>query len=326
MKIIEYSYGLDLTWVEPFSHQFSGKTKDGFIIFPEEISTGTSYVLDCGEEVIVHYIDLSYKTDLHFIQRNTNKNFVGFYYNLTEGGTVKSTNDAFYTVGSLGYDMSIIDSALETSYHIKAGCRLFELCIFINKSRIASFAKRNNFFLEHIDKIMNSEKNTFIKFDRMSNESRRILSDLRKIEVGGGTFDLFLASAAHLLVSDYLTQMTNDIVIIEKVDKDDFASIIRVQTFLNDSIEGHFPSIKVLSSRANMSESKFKKLFKKITGATAHSYFMENKLIRAKELIEEKQLSIFEISNRLHFASYSYFASRFKEYFGISPKTFTENI
>lgn len=326
MKTIEYSYGVDLDWVEPLVQQVSGQRKDGFITFPEEISTGKSYVLDCGEEVIVYFVDLRYNTDVHFIQRNTNKNFVGFYYNLTEGGTVKSTNDAFYTVGSLGYDMSIIDSVLETGYNIKKGCRLFELCIFINKNRIESFAKRNNFFLEHIDKIMNSEKNTFIKFDRMSNESRRILSDLRKIEVGGAAFNLFLASAAHMLVSDYLTQMTNDSIIIEKVDKEDLASIIKIQTFLNESVEGYFPSIKVLSRRANMSESKFKKLFKKITGATANTYFMENKLIKAKELIEEQQLSIFEISNRLHFASYSYFASKFKSSFGISPKTFTENM
>lgn len=326
MKTIEYSYGLDLSWIEPFVGQLSGKVEGSFIVAPEEISTGTSYFLDCGEEVIVLYVDLVYNTDVHFVQKNLKKDFVGFYYNLTEGDAVKSANNTFYTVGHLGYNMSIIDSELETNYYVKDGSSSFELCIFISKKRIESFVKRNKSFLEHIEKIMDPEKNTFIKFDRMSNECHRIISDLRKMEVGKGAFDLYLASAAHLLVSDYLTQMLHDTIIIEKVDKDDLLSIIEVQTFLIDGVEGFFPSINVIAGKANMSDSKFKKLFKKITGKTPNSYFMENKLIKAKKLIEEKELSISEVSERLNFSSHSYFSSQFKEYFGIAPKVFIQNI
>ncbi|MNR57973.1 Virulence regulon transcriptional activator VirF [compost metagenome] len=81
-----------------------------------------------------------------------------------------------------------------------------------------------------------------------------------------------------------------------------------------------------MSKMSNMSESKFKTLFKKITGNTANVFFIENKLLLAKELIENKQLTISQISDQLNFTNNSYFASKFKERFGISPKAFNKQL
>nr|WP_262898989.1 AraC family transcriptional regulator [Flavobacterium branchiicola] len=92
------------------------------------------------------------------------------------------------------------------------------------------------------------------------------------------------------------------------------------------NIENHFPSIKSLAENANMSESKFKNLFHKITGDTPNVFFMENKLLLAKELLEKKQLSISQVSDQLNFTNNSYFASKFKEYFGLSPKIFVKEL
>ncbi|MNY23086.1 Bacterial regulatory helix-turn-helix protein, AraC family [compost metagenome] len=53
---------------------------------------------------------------------------------------------------------------------------------------------------------------------------------------------------------------------------------------------------------------------------------MENKLLLGKELLENKQLTISQISDELNFTNNSYFASKFKEHFGLSPKAFYKQL
>ena len=326
MKTIEHYYSADLNWVEQFAKQFGGKTDRNFIVLPEDIQSGTRYVLDCGEGIIAYYIDVTYNKDLHLIQRNNTNDFVGMYYNLTEGEATLSSNNFVNNIGRWQYNLSVVDSALNSDYFVKKGSKTFVLCIFVKKTTIESFAKKNKINFRDIDKITDPSKNTIIRFDRMSSESYHLLDDLRKLKTGGPVFDLNLTGTVHLLLSNYLKKMASHRIIIQTVNEADLANIIATQMFLIHHIEGPFPSIKLMAGKANMSESKFKNLFKKITGTTTNSFFLDNKLLRAKELLEENKLTISQVSDQLHFTNNSYFASKFKEHFGLSPKAFINQL
>ncbi|MFB3390298.1 helix-turn-helix domain-containing protein [Flavobacterium sp. LAR06] len=326
MKEVVLSYGLDFDWIEPFVSQLEGVVDGNFIKLPESINTGTRYFIDCGEDAFALYIDVTYHEDLHFIQKNKKTDFICLTYDLTEEEVVNKGRDFIHNIGRLGYNMFVIDSSLSMDYYVKQGSRSFILCIFIKKSTISLFALKNDRFSQHIEKILDPTKNTFIKFDRMSNESYHILKDLRKLTIGDDIFDLQLKGASYLLVSDFIDQMLNNTIVIEKVDDADLSSIIETQHYLYDLSDSAFPSITFLARMANMSNTKFKSLFKKITGTTPNSFFMDNKLIRAKELIEENHSSISEVCDQLHFSNYSYFASRFKKYFGLTPRDFIKKM
>ncbi|MBW1655379.1 helix-turn-helix domain-containing protein [Flavobacterium quisquiliarum] len=326
MKTIEHFYSADLDWVQNLADQFGGEVKESFIVIPEDIQTGTRYFLKCDEGIIAYYIDVEYKKELHLIQRNSNPNFVGYYYNLTEGNATVSGPDFMYNVTKWQYNLSVIDGALSSDYHVTRGSKTFALCIFIRKDIIESFAIKNNIFLPDIDKIINPKLNTIVRFDRMSDDSLHILDDLRKVKVGGPIFDLYLTGSVHMLIANYLKKIATKRIIIQTVNQQDLATIISIQMYLTAHLEDHFPSIKQLANKANMSESKFKSLFTKITGNTPNVYFVENKLLLAKELLEAKELSISQIADKLHFTNNSYFASKFKEYFGLSPKAFVKEL
>ncbi|TPG31625.1 helix-turn-helix domain-containing protein [Flavobacterium pectinovorum] len=180
--------------------------------------------------------------------------------------------------------------------------------------------------LQDIDKITDPKKNTIIRFDRMSNESYHLIQDLQKLKVGGSIFDLNLTGTVHLLLSNFFKKMSSTRIIIQTVNEVDLANIVKCQMFLINHITDQFPSILLMARKANMSESKFKNLFKKITGKTPNAFFMENKLLKAKELLEENNLTISQTSDRLSFSSNSYFASKFKEHFGLSPKMFLNQL
>jgi len=326
VKKIEHYYSADLQWVEPFAKQLEGKVDGNFIIVPESIQTGTRYILDCGEGIIAYYIDVKYHKNLHLIQKNLSNDFVGIYYNLTEGQASVSTTNFMNDVGRWKYNLAVIDGALESDYHVKKGSTTFALCLFIKKSMIRLFAVKNNIHFPNLDKITDPSKNTMVRFDRMSSNSFHILNDLRKLKVGGPVFDLNLKGSVHMLVSNYLKKIAANRIIIQTVNKTDLNKIIVTQMFLIENIREPFPSIHIMATMANMSDSKFKNLFRKITGMTPNAFFMDNKLILAREMLESKQFSISQVSDELNFTNNSYFASKFKEHFGLSPKIYLKQL
>lgn len=327
MKIIEHSYGSDLDWVAPFANKLEGKVDGNFIITPNDIFTGTRYVLDCGDDIVAYYVDVTNKKEVTLVQKNMKNDFIGIYYNLTEGD-VKYSSNKFYqkNIGRWQYNLLVIDSRLETNYHIKAKSRSLALCIFIKKDRMASFCEQNNIVMEGLDKITNSAKNTMIRFDRMSDESFHLIKDLRKLKIGGPVFDLNLIGTVHMLLSNFFKKMSTTRIIVQTVNESDLSRIIKAQMYLIENVDQQFPSIEIMAKKANMSESKFKNLFRKITGKTPNSFFMDNKLIKAKELLEEKKLSILQIADKLNFTNNSYFASKFKVHFGLSPRSFVKKL
>lgn len=326
MKTIEHFYSADLSWAANFAEQFGGKLEGNFIIIPKDIQIGTRYILDCGDGIIAYYINVEYLKNIRFIQKKTNSDFVGLYYNLNDGEAIVSVHNFMYKVSRSQYNLSIIDGSLESDYQAKVGSKTFALCIFLKKRIVKEFVLKNNIVFRNIDEIINPRKNTIVRFDRMSNDSFHLLNDLREKKVGGPLFDLNLIGTVHLLIANYFKKTATKREIIQTVNQQDLEKIIATQMYLIDNIENHFPSIKLLAEKANMSESKFKNLFHKITGNTANVFFMENKLLLAKQLLEKKQLSISQISDQLQFTNNSYFDLKFKDYFGISPKNFVKEL
>ncbi|WKL49441.1 AraC family transcriptional regulator [Flavobacterium pectinovorum] len=324
MKTISFSYSADLDWTSVLAQQLDGKIEQNLIISSETISTGDRFFMKLQKGVIVYYHNTTAVVDMKIIQKNKSDDFIAVYYILAEKYSKYLSNDFSYDIGRWGNNFLIIDSKMESTYYIKAGAKTQALAIFIKKSVIKSFAKTKYSFPD-LDKMINPPQNSIIRLDRMNNESVQELKDLFKLKVGGRIFELHLEATVELLFSNYLKKVSTKRTIIQ-TDDSDFSNIVAAKLYLVNNIEEHFPSIKSISNIANMSESKFQHLFKKITGKTVNNYFMHNKLIRAKELLEENELTVSEISDRLHFTNSSHFASTFKKHFGILPKQFIKQL
>ncbi|HYG19227.1 MAG TPA: AraC family transcriptional regulator [Ohtaekwangia sp.] len=71
--------------------------------------------------------------------------------------------------------------------------------------------------------------------------------------------------------------------------------------------------------------SKFRKLFKEVTGQSPHQYRLSLKLERAKELLNMTSLSVSEIAYETGFNSVFYFSRLFKKKNRVSPASFRRN-
>jgi AraC-like DNA-binding protein len=110
--------------------------------------------------------------------------------------------------------------------------------------------------------------------------------------------------------------------VLDKVFQEDIVKIISSQAQLIDRLEESFPSIKSLSAAVNMSEIKYKSLFKKITGTTAKAFFMANKLDAAKEMLDTGNYTIAEVAHHFSFFDASHFIEQFKSRYKITPKEY----
>ncbi len=327
MKKIVQHYGADLEWMESLATKLGGKVEGNFITASEEIHSGIRYVQDCGSGITAMYVDVTYNSDIQFTIKNRTDDYIGLYFYPSESDAKVSFETTSNIVSSWSYNLLLLDSSLQFNYEVTKGSKIFMLLIFIKKETMKIYTQKNNMFKKTIDKIMDPKQNTIVKLERMSIKSYHALKDLQKLKEHDVLFDLHMTGTVHLLISDYLHKLSEkECRIIQLVNESDLMSILSAQRYLLENINDHFPSIKVLAQKSNMSVTKFKGLFKKITGDTPNSFFLENKLFKAKDLLEEQQLTVSEVSEILNFNNSSYFAQKFKSKFGLLPKTYSQQL
>ena len=90
-------------------------------------------------------------------------------------------------------------------------------------------------------------------------------------------------------------------------------------------LQGHFTEkipISALSAAGGVSQSKCFQLFRECAGCTPSEYLTEYRLRESCRLLEETDLSMTEIAGQVGFNGSSYYAERFRQYFGCTPGSY----
>ena len=77
-----------------------------------------------------------------------------------------------------------------------------------------------------------------------------------------------------------------------------------------------------LAEFVHLNESYLSILFKRQTGTTITEYIITKRMEAAENLLKYSDFSLADISDILHFASYSHFARTFRKYYHTSPKEY----
>jgi AraC-like DNA-binding protein len=91
---------------------------------------------------------------------------------------------------------------------------------------------------------------------------------------------------------------------------------------LHDYLRAHYAekvSVSTVASLANMSESRFMRYFKRVTGETFVAYLTRLRVERAAQLLEETDLSIAQVANAVGFSDQSHFDRVFRRHFKATP-------
>lgn len=84
-------------------------------------------------------------------------------------------------------------------------------------------------------------------------------------------------------------------------------------------------SVEQLAEMVYMSSSYLSSVFKKETGQNLSKFIKSYRMEKARQMLEESEMKIVDISCACGYSNVSYFCSSFREYYGISPQKFREN-
>lgn len=94
---------------------------------------------------------------------------------------------------------------------------------------------------------------------------------------------------------------------------------------VKDYVEAHLHekiSLSTMAGQIRMSPYHFGRLFKQSTGLSPHQYLMEQRILKAKELLADHRLTIAEISQWSGFNSRAHFTTTFRKRVGKTPSEY----
>lgn len=102
-------------------------------------------------------------------------------------------------------------------------------------------------------------------------------------------------------------------------------SFLKIALSYIEEHEGEEISIFDLAEACHVSQSYFRKEFRRFLGESPQEYCLRHRMNVAKRYLEMGDLNVSEVSSVLGFSSPAYFSRIFKEKNGISPKDYIKN-
>lgn len=104
-----------------------------------------------------------------------------------------------------------------------------------------------------------------------------------------------------------------------KIDEDDYNKLVEAKLILDKNYV-HAPTLTELSRLISLNEFKLKKGFKACFGTTVKSYIIKLRMEHAKELFQNKSMTVSEAAYKCGYKDVSHFSAAFKNFYGFSPQ------
>lgn len=133
-----------------------------------------------------------------------------------------------------------------------------------------------------------------------------------------GYQEMISSIVLHILGTVYYKQRNNSFTNTYVIDKINEARIL-----MKENVENPM-SAEEIASHLGLGYSWFRRMFKEYTGVSPAQYQLQQKLLRAKELLTSSSLNISEIAYSLKFENAGQFSTFFKKREGVTPSEFRE--
>jgi AraC-like DNA-binding protein len=95
--------------------------------------------------------------------------------------------------------------------------------------------------------------------------------------------------------------------------------MIAVEKILDNHLDKSLPSIGDIARQIALSESKLKRHFKLLYGASIYEYYLRKKMDKARQLFTESSIQVKEVAYMLGYEKVSNFIQMFKKHNNLSP-------
>lgn len=109
---------------------------------------------------------------------------------------------------------------------------------------------------------------------------------------------------------------------LKKGDKSKY--VLQAMEYIGEHYGDQNISVSTIAQHLGLSESHLSHLFRKETDYTLMNYLTRYRMHKAKELLRDCRLKVYEVAERVGYRDITYFSATFKKTVGISPSEFQD--
>jgi AraC family transcriptional regulator, transcriptional activator of the genes for pyochelin and ferripyochelin receptors len=140
---------------------------------------------------------------------------------------------------------------------------------------------------------------------------------IQQVYLEGKALELIALQSAHLLQFDQ--QITR-----HTLKRSDIERIHQARELVMQQLENP-PSLIDLSRAVGLNDCTLKRGFRQVFGTTVFGYIRQQRLIKARQLLRDREMSVAQVACSVGYTHPGHFAAAFKREFGVSPKVYSHS-
>ncbi len=211
---------------------------------------------------------------------------------------------------------------------MKQGVRLFAVTLIMTPELLLSYFNNEGTEIQGLLKGITQQCSVpaFFRLESMTAEMHQTLREIIECSYSGASRRLFLESRCLELMAYQFQQFDGSKVAVSKdhsrsgIHPSEKLRIERICRMLLDNLDAP-PNLDELAAAAGMSHPKLNRCFRQVYGMTVFQYLRQERLKKARMLIEDQGRTVTETAYLVGYSSLSHFSKAYKHHYGISPGT-----
>ncbi len=315
---LDYQFSLNSNWYEKIATAVGKKIMaDQVLWFPRKIGIGGSKFFEVTPEVSVLVFDAVLNQNTCF-SRSPNLDHDDFWilcFDL-QSNEYHISDNRINADNGIKSNVTILDNKTSSAYFVKKGCRGFSVRILIKKDYLDRYFNEKA-LTNHIHQDFQIQR-FFSK--AMDSRSKVILNNLSKHELSSLNYNFLLKGVVYNLLGLFSEKQRCNTLGEGIIYDRDREAIVRSNEYLCSRLTLPFPGIAELVKIANMSQTKYRVLYRSIMGTTPLLYFRQQKLLLGKKMLESGDFNwVGDVAFELGYNKVAYFSQIYKNQFKVNP-------
>jgi AraC-like DNA-binding protein len=165
-----------------------------------------------------------------------------------------------------------------------------------------------------------SLKLAVLNFEILNLEYRTLMEDIFAADETSPVYAVTIQNRAMLLLEKFLRRLFSKVnATTVPISEATLHQLIKVEAILVSDLFVLPPTIPQLARTAMMSETKLKNAFKAVYGYSLYEYYQKSRMLKARQLLHAKKMSVKEVGSALGFKNLSNFTIAYKKEFNVLP-------
>ncbi|RAJ31052.1 helix-turn-helix transcriptional regulator [Pedobacter cryoconitis] len=289
------------------------------------LGTGEFCFLQLNANMAVLYADVEYHVPLRINFENPGGKYVLLHFSPEERMACANDSDPIQAMSRIFNQITLMDCSVQADYELGPAevslsrvPKSHALRLIIKKEYAIELAC-SLFDKDTLLSMSNPITNTiFYQFD-MDVKSKIILEKFSELKMCDPAYAFYLSVATFSLITNFYENLGRKVTDIDNLHTTDIMAIQNSMETINSNLESQFPGIEALAKRANMSGSKYKRLFTQIYGDSPKKIYVDKKIDLGRELLLTGNYNVSDVVYQLGYSNKSFFSLLFKRRFGVSP-------